>query len=472
MVQKEIEYELSAQQWAAHQKLYDKKTDRLLYGGAAGGGKSFLGSIFSFSMCWNYPKIRGYFSRLEIRMIKESMVNTFMEFVDDIGYGDHVQFLDHRNKIRFSNGSEIILLDTAYRHNDPDYHRLGSTEYTFGWVEEAIESPQKACDILLSRTRYKHDLYDLWPKQLLTCNPGPGWVKEHIYEKYRDGSLPKNVFFIEATLETNPDEAFKKLYGRLLSTTLNEYDKARLLGADWDALPQTGGEFYSFFTDKNIIPYQEDIYQATEPLHISFDENVNPYLPAGIFQLRGKNLIQIDEICMKSPQNKIEHLCKTILIKYPNHTGGCFVYGDATSQKDDVKTREKFYEIVLRKLSRYRPKKRIPKSNPPVSTRGDFLNAIFEYSFEKCNISICDNCKETIKDLKMIKQAMDGTKNKEMVTDPETKVRYQKYGHLSDLLDYIACYVFKKEFAIFTNAGKEKIRITGKRNSVTAGKKF
>jgi hypothetical protein len=43
------------------------------------------------------------------------------------------------NVIRFSDGSTIDLLDVAYKPTDPDFDRLGSTEYSHGFGEEVQE---------------------------------------------------------------------------------------------------------------------------------------------------------------------------------------------------------------------------------------------------------------------------------------------------------------------------------------------
>ena len=40
----------------------------------------------------------------------------------------------------------------------------------------------------------------------------------------------------------------------------------------------------------------------------------------------------------------------------------------------------------------------------------------------------------------------DGTKTKKKVTDPNTGTKYEKYGHLSDCLDYAICLMLQEEF--------------------------
>ncbi len=37
----------------------------------------------------------------------------------------------------------------------------------------------------------------------------------------------------------------------------------------------------------------------------------------------------------------------------------------------------------------------------------------------------------------------DGTKSKQKTTDPKTGVKYERYGHLSDCLNYLLCYYLR-----------------------------
>jgi hypothetical protein len=42
-----------------------------------------------------------------------------------------------------------------------------------------------------------------------------------------------------------------------------------------------------------------------------------------------------------------------------------------------------------------------------------------------------------------LKQDVDGTKKKQIVEDKDTGDKYQKYGHLSDGMDYFLTELFK-----------------------------
>lgn len=352
--------------------------------------------------------------------------------------------------VNWRNGSKTVFKELKQEPSDPNYESLGSTEFTDAFLDEAGEIPEKGFEIINSRIRWMLSDYGLVPKTLLTCNPNINWIK-HKYIKSQKGEyikLQDYQKYIRATVEDNPDEGFKRLYKEALSK-MNEYDKARLLYGDWDAIPRTGGEFYKKFDSK--IHTGNMVYDSSLPLHISFDENVHPYLPCGIFQIKGKNIYFIDLILGRSPNNTIKSVCREFSIKYNDHKAGLFIYGDATSRKEDVKLEKgyNFFRLIENELQKFNPILRIPSSNPSVVARGQFINRILESNYEEIRFYIHKDLHEAILDFEQTKEASDGTKDKKVEKDPKTNVSYQKHGHITDLTDYIICEAFTAEYQKF-----------------------
>jgi hypothetical protein len=222
---------------------------------------------------------------------------------------------------------------------------------------------------------------------------------------------------------------------------------------NWNIQLKTGGEFYKCFDlEKHLKPCS---YNPALPIHLSWDDNVNPYLPALVLQIAGKNIYCIDEIPLPTPNNTVKSVCNEFKRRYPSHSSGLFVYGDATAQKEDTKMEKghNFYRIIMSELSAYKPNNRVLRSNPSVAMRGNFINTILEKNYKGIALTIDPKCKKTIEDLTNVKEASDGTKNKDSVTDPLTKVRYQKYGHLSDCLDYFIVSAFATEYSEYQRGG-------------------
>lgn len=234
--------------------------------------------------------------------------------------------------------------------------------------------------------------------------------------------------------------------------------------AEWGKL-DTGAEFYkSFKINLNVGPVT---YNPKQPLHLSFDENVNPYLSCTIWQGIGNDVRCIDEIALEAPKNTLEYTLTEFQKRYPNHEGGVYIYGDATSRKADVKLEKgyNFFTIIAKGLAKYNPQTRVPLANPAVMVRGIFINQVFQGRFPGVTITIGENCKKTIQDIRYTKEAADGTKLKETVKDPKTGVRYEPYGHLSDTMDYFVCFYMQSKFNEFLHGDSTGKRIAMKANT-------
>jgi hypothetical protein len=281
------------------------------------------------------------------------------------------------------------------------------------------------------------------PLILATCNPSNGWVKELFYNKWKLNDLPENWLYIPSKITDNPFVPESYL-NSLKSLTPYEYEV--FVNGNWDLQERTGAEYYKYFDlgkhVKNII-YNPDL-----PLHISWDENVNPYLPCGVFQIQGTEIRLIDEILGINPKNTVFDVCNEFKFRYKEHKAGLFIYGDATSRKEDVKQEKgyNFFRIIENELINYHPTLRVSASNPSVVMRGNFINKILYNNIFDLELLISQNCKTAIADFTNTKEAADGTKDKTKVRDAKSGVSYQEYGHLSDLTDYLICEAFKEEY--------------------------
>ena len=66
-------------------------------------------------------------------------------------------------------------------------------------------------------------------------------------------------------------------------------------------------------------------------------------------------------------------------------------------------------------------------------------------------------CRKLTEDLIYQTTNEDGTKNKAKVTDPETLVKYEKYGHCSDTLDYVLCTFLSDSWGKYQRRGASAI---------------
>jgi len=215
-------------------KLFDRITKFIMFGGGAGGGKSWLICDWLLYMCLKYPGTKWFIGREELKRIMGSTYLTFCKVakfhnVDRKGWDLNGQY----NYIQFTNGSRIDLLDMKYLPSDPLYERFGSMEFTGGALEEVGEIHFSGFDVLKSRVgRWDNIKYDIPSKILLTCNPKKNWAYRLFYKPWRDGKLDKDKCFVESLYYDNPYTA--KQYKENLSSITDKVMKQRLMFGLWE----------------------------------------------------------------------------------------------------------------------------------------------------------------------------------------------------------------------------------------------
>lgn len=211
--------------------LKDSETSDILYGGAAGGGKSALGCLWLIEMCQTYPGTRWLMGRSKLKTLKETTLATFNDLVSQLGIRDQFKYNDNKGVITHKNGSEIILKDLFLYPADPNFDSLGSLEITGAFIDECNQITYKAWQVVKSRIRFKLKENDLTPKILGSCNPAKNWVYSKFYLPSRNKELPHYMKFIQALPTDNPH--LPKSYLEAL-LQLDENSKQRLYYGNWE----------------------------------------------------------------------------------------------------------------------------------------------------------------------------------------------------------------------------------------------
>ena len=228
-----IEANFTHTQEQAIEYLFDKTTTEVLFGGAAGGGKSWVGCSWLILMCLKYPKTRYLMGRSKLDSLKKTTFNTFLEVCEtwNLKANKHYNFNGGSNVVTFYNKSQIILKDLFLYPSDRNFDNLGSLEITGAFIDEANQITEKAKNIVASRMRYKLDDFGIIPKLLMTCNPAKNWVYTQYYRPSKEGKQKPHRKFIQSLVDDN--EYISKYYKTQLQT-LDELSKQRLLFGNWE----------------------------------------------------------------------------------------------------------------------------------------------------------------------------------------------------------------------------------------------
>lgn len=421
----------------------------ILYGGAIRGGKTFAGIGALLLLCKFFPGSRWAIVRDSLATLKRNTIPSFWKIVPESFVKSYNQ---DTQTVTMKNGSQIIFFAENY-DQDKELNRWKGLEVNGFLLEEINELQEKSFNKAIERAGshiIKGRKKQPPPVILGTCNPAHNWVRTNIYYPWKNGTLIPDWLYIPAKIFDNPfisPEYLKAL------ENMPKYEYDVFVNGDWEIELKTGGEFYkSFILDKHTGHFN---YDDECPLHISFDENVNPYITATVWQIHGEDqnqLRQIKEFCLPSPNNTVRKLCDAIKNEYRGHDCGMFIYGDSTSQKADTKLEKghNFFTLIMDHLEMFNPVKRVPRSNPSVVMRGNFMNQIWDKGFQGITIKVDRGCVNSVADYNNLKEDSDGTKSKKKVRNPDTGVSYEQYGHTSDANDYFIIEAMKTAFTLYS----------------------
>ncbi len=416
------------------------------YGGAVRGGKTFVTLFILMVLCRKFPGSRWHVIRATLPDLKKTTVPSF-EKLAPTGVTIH---RDPGNWYApFPNGSAIFFTSENISQ-DPELKSFLGLETNGIFIEQAEEASRKLWEKAIERAGSWY--IDPMPPALtfLTFNPTLEWPDEIFCEPYYEGELKDPYFYMPALPNDNPfvtaDQwtAWQQMDSRLYRAMI-EGDRTALISGE-------GRAFWTFDKSKHVKPL--DFLPDTPVAHLSFDQNVVPYITMlaaqCVYLMDGTLQIRIfKEYCLKHPDSTTKTLCNRFLLDFGPRVNQVFIYGDASGSKRDTREAMSDYRIAETALkSKWGNRSnRVQTSNPQVRKRVLFLCAIFEGKIPGIEIVIDKGCYNLIQDMLMVKSDANGGKLKQRVT--ENGVSFEKWGHTSDALEYLVTSLCPAQFKDF-----------------------
>jgi phage terminase large subunit len=383
--------------------------------------------------------------------------------------GSFVRFrgLDDSEKVKGISAFKRVIMEEVSQFDEVDYKQLRKRlrgkvgQQIIGifnpiseehWIKENVFDKENLIEIESDINSIQ--INDLGNTVILKTN--------YLDNKYIVGEWDENGKQIGGFVDTHVIADFEK-------DKINDFNYYQIYGlGNWGKI-RTGGEFWKDF--KTDLHVKKVSWDESLPIHLSWDENVNPHITCLVWQINGKVATQIDEICLPDPRNRVLDACNEFAKRYPvERVKGLFIYGDRTSIKEDTKLAkgENFYTKIQQHLVKYSPRLRMQSVNPSVVQSGGFINEVYRNNFENITIFVSDTCKKSLFDYQYALEDSDGTIKKSKKTNPVTKVSYEEFGHCSDAKRYFLTVAFASEYQSYLKGGR-KTTISIGRNRTKSG---
>ena len=227
----------------------DSAESEVLFGGAAGGGKSYGQVVDALLFALRYPGSKQLILRRTFAELDKSLIRTSLSIYPREIYS----FNSSSHTGRFKNGS---VIDFGYCANEIDVYQYQSAEYDIIRFDELTHFTESQYIYLISRVRGAND----FPKQVKSStNPGGighSWVKARFVDPAPSGTSfvgrdGMDRIFIPSLLDDNRflSEGDPNYRQRLLA--LPEKEKKALLYGDWNIFE--GQYFTEFDPSRHII---------------------------------------------------------------------------------------------------------------------------------------------------------------------------------------------------------------------------
>lgn len=175
----------------------------MLYGGAVGGGKTYLVLMLIFALCKIFPGSRWCIVRRDLPTMRRTIIPSFWKlrpksFIEDINWASMTA--------RCRNGSEILFMPESIAQ-DRELQRFDGLEVNGFVLEEAAELSEGLYNKVIQRAgRWHVPGLKVQPPLLvlLTCNPSQSWVKRVFYEPWAAGTLEAPYYYLPAYVTDNP----------------------------------------------------------------------------------------------------------------------------------------------------------------------------------------------------------------------------------------------------------------------------
>lgn len=395
------------------------------YGGAMGGGKTFVCLAALVLLHRLYPNSKSVVIRDSLPTLKKTTIPSFKKLLPS----DYYDWNGSDMVATFPNGSQMLFMSEDY-DNDKDGDKFKGLEVNFSFMEQMEELHQSTLELIKIRTG-RHVIKPM-PKNVIlySVNPAPNWIREYCWDRYKKGTLPDDHFYLPAYITDNPSVADNVDYMKQFDN-LDKLTYQRYIEGDWDAFSAKMPWAYAFNETRHTDKLEKN---KSQPLYISFDFNHAP-VTCTIWQHYENKIRCLYEL---GSNNGLTDLCRQIreLVGWENGElkSVCYVTGDMSgwSHSAMVEGNRTAYDIILSELGLTKYQVQAPRSNPNQLKARELTNSIFEKHSDILIDKV--HCPKTIFDLRFV----EADEDHKIVKDRNKEAG--KADYLDSLKYYLSTY--------------------------------
>lgn len=389
-------------------------------------GKTFAGAREALKQCWNSKSdinIPYGIIAPTYHMLDRTTWREFKSAARPLIKKDN----DTKKIITLKNGREV------FGFSGENFDKIRNVTLCGFWVDEAREISKFAemWDVLMGR------VLTTGGKGIVTSSPNSfdDMYEIFIEQKSKDYGV---IRFPTAENTTIDPEAIRQLEEKYDP----KFARQELYG---ELVIFEGAVYYTFSRKDNAgdLAFKAAQYDPQRPIVLCCDFNVDPlaWVIAQVHDNFGlKEVVVIDEIFLKN-SNTIE-ACNEFKTRYPNHSAGIKLYGDATGKSRTTQSNVTNYQIIEDELRRYGVANHAAMRNPAEKDRINAVNGMMCNSKGVRRVQVNPGCKNLIRDFEQVSYKEGSAqidKNKDL-----------KLTHASDAFGYFIEEEFSPDKRLIT----------------------
>ena len=410
---------------------YSLGTHELLLSGSVGSAKSILMAHIICTHCILYPGANFGVGRRALPKLKATLLKKIREHL----YNTGIKYTYNKSSgdIDLSNGSKI----TAFSWADGNFDKFGSFELSGMAFEELVENKDdNAYQMALTRVgRLPHV-----KENIVVSATNPKGPSHWAYKRFIGEPTSSRHTYYSLTEQ---NKFLPKSYIEGLRANLDPKLARRLLYGEWVEI-DSERIYHAYQKERNFIDC-DYVVNPNYPVRLSYDFNIAAGKPLSVifFQFIDERFHFFDEIIIEGQrtQDSLEEAESRGLLDYKTQY---IIHGDATGKHADTRSKRSDYDIIDKFLANHKQSNgehiryelQVPKSNPPIRTRHNTVNAWCHNDLGQVRVYVHRKCKKLDEGMRLT-----ALKDKAQYIEDDSK----DYQHCTTALGYAICTVVKTQ---------------------------